>query len=47
MTTLFKDAEPKESEAKSLGYTHLLDSKRKKKMQEKISQTLRLYEFKN
>ena len=47
MTTLFKEDEPKESEAKILGYTHLLDSKRKKSIQQKISKTLKIYEFKN
>ena len=47
MTTLFKDAEPEESEAKNLGYTHLLDSKRKKSIQQRINQTLKLYELKN
>ena len=43
MTTLFKTAEPKENEAKELGYTHLLNSKSNKLTQERIKKTLAMY----
>lgn len=45
MTTLFNTTEPKENVAKKLGYTHLMGSKKEKKILNKVNGTLKLYDL--